>query len=583
MYLPSLYRRRLWLHISMEDGSTRDFVKDGIWFRDTQGRFVLFRGVNFASRSKLPPYLPVSPLHRKSITSEELKAELKRIEPEIKRLAELGFNVIRLLVIWNAIEPRPNPNLDQLLPEGVTYLNLIKEIIDMLYSYGLFVIIDFHQDIAHEVYGGDGFPDWALAIDEFHPKPLPPSPDRGRDWAVGYYLNYLVRNTLQSFWNNSLRNKDVGLERFPVRTHLEKTVGQTVKFFKDLNNGSGHPAILGFSPFNEPHPVGLGKQFFEESILKEFYSNILIEINKFDHKTFIFIEPRVDWTVYPATDRGIELQFPFIQNAEQIHTWLSIDPKFKEQYKLQGVFSFHYYDPWTLSYARFNYADNMHNKQNEWPKIFTKLRGAAISRGLVPFLTEFGGSHDWEGLYTDLEPRDVYQTKQIRAYMDLQYQQIEANLLNSTYWNYDLYNTVEHNDNWNLENFSLLGPDRKPRHIDIVARPYPQYSSAQPHLLFFDLKSKNCVIVLKGSVIEAPTIIYIPYEIQYKRTFKVWSTSNHFEWHSGNQMMKWWPDRNEMSNQIVITPICDKIDTSILPKVSKDLMNKTKFSQEFGS
>ena len=96
------------------------------------------------------------------------------IEPEIKRLAELGFNVIRLLVIWKAIEPRPNPNLDQLLPEGVTYLNLIKEIIDMLYSYGLFVIIDFHQDIAHEVYGGDGFPDWALAIDEFHLKPSIP-------------------------------------------------------------------------------------------------------------------------------------------------------------------------------------------------------------------------------------------------------------------------------------------------------------------------------------------------------------------------------------------------------------------------
>ena len=567
----------------MEDVSTRDFVKDGIWFRDTQDRFVLFRGVNFASRSKLPPYLPVSPLHRKSITSQELKAELRSIEPEIKRLAELGFNIIRLLVIWKAIEPRPNPNLDQLLPEGVTYLNLIKEIIDVLYSYGLFVIIDFHQDIAHEVYGGDGFPDWALAIDEFHPKPIPPRPDRGRDWAVGYYLNYLVRNTLQSFWKNSLRNKDEGLEGYPVRTHLEKTVGQTVKFFKDLNNGSGHPAILGFSPFNEPHPVGLGKQFFEENILKEFYSNVLVEINKFDHKTFIFIEPRLEWTVYPATDSGIELQFPFIRDAEQIHTWLSTDPKFKEQYESRGVFSFHYYDPWTLSYALFNFADNMHNKQKEWPKIFAKLRGAAISRGLVPFLTEFGGSHDWEGLYTDLDPRDVYQTKQIRAYMDLQYQQVEANSLNSTYWNYDLYNTVDHNDNWNLENFSLLGPNRKPRHIDIVARPYPQYSSAEPHLLFFDLNSKYCVIVLKGPVVEAPTIIYIPYVIQYNRTFKVWSTSNHFEWHSENQMMKWWPDRNEMLNQIVITPISDKIDTSTLPKVSNDLMNKTNFSQEFGN
>ena len=47
----------------------------------------------------------------------------------------------------------------------------------------------------------------------------------------------------------------------------------------------------------------------------------------------------------------------------------------------------------------------MHNKQKEWPKIFIKLREAPISRGLVPFLTEFGGSHDWDQLYTDIEPR----------------------------------------------------------------------------------------------------------------------------------------------------------------------------------
>ena len=206
----------------------------------------------------------------------------------------------------------------------------------------------------------------------------------------------MVRNTLESFWKNNLKNAEEGLEGYPVRTHLEKTVGQTVKFFKALNGGNGHPAILGFSPFNEPHPVGLGKQFFEENILKEFYSNVLAEINKFDHKAFIFIEPRLEWTVYPATDSGIELQFPFIRDPEQIHTWLPKDSKFIEQYKSQGIFSFHYYDPWTISYSLFNVADNMHNKQKEWPKIFIKLRESAISRGLVPFLTEFGGSHDWD-------------------------------------------------------------------------------------------------------------------------------------------------------------------------------------------
>ena len=90
------------------------------------------------------------------------------MKSQFEYLKNLGFNIVRLLVMWKVIEPRPNPDLNQLLSEGERYLHLVKEVMDVLYEHGLFVIIDFHQDIAHEIYGGDGFPDWALAIDEFH-------------------------------------------------------------------------------------------------------------------------------------------------------------------------------------------------------------------------------------------------------------------------------------------------------------------------------------------------------------------------------------------------------------------------------
>jgi hypothetical protein len=564
--------------------TARDLVKDGIWFRDSQGRFVLFRGVNFASRSKFPPYLPIAPLQNKEISLQQLRNEIEVVKPQIKQLKDLGFNVVRLLIMWKAIEPTPNPNLDQLLPEGENYLNLVKEIIDVLYYYGLFVIIDFHQDIAHEVYGGDGFPDWALAIDEFHKKPalLPFSALIHRDWGAAYYLNYLVRNTLQSFWKNKLRNINEHLDNFPVRTHLEKMVGQTARYFKSLNGGNGHPAILGFSPFNEPHPVGLNKQFFEETVLMEYYSNVLKEINRFDDKAFVFIEPRLDWTVYPATEdiNGTEIQFQFIRDSKQIHTWLATDPTFLGQFNSRGVFSFHYYDPWTISYSFFNLPDNMHNKQNEWPKIFYQLREAAASRGLVPFLTEFGGSQDWEYFYTDLEPTETYQEKQIRAYMDLQFVQAEKYIMNATYWNYDLYNTQDYKDNWNLENFSLLGPNRILRHGDIAARPYPTFSSAEPILLFFDLKTKYCAIILKGHVVEAPTIIYVPYKLHYSPNFRIWATSNTFEWDNENQLLSWWPDNGQIFNQIIITPAVNNVDVSILPEMAKNLMDKVVFSTQ---
>jgi hypothetical protein len=101
--------------------------------------------------------------------------------------------------------------------------------------------------------------------------------------------------------------------------------------------------------------------------------------------------------------------------------------------------------------------------------------------------------------------------------MNLQYIQIESCIINSIYWNYDLYNTEENKDNWNLENFSLLGPNRLPRNIDIVARPYPMYSSAKPLLISFDLETKYAVLILSGSVVYCLSLRLLQYNISIDR------------------------------------------------------------------
>ena len=123
--------------MDLEASNARNVQKDGTWFKDEDGRFLLFRGVNFASRTKLPPYLPVFPLDNKTASLDVLKKELAQVSPQLDILKQLGFNVIRLLVIWKAIEPFPNPNLDTLLPEGKEYLAMVKEILDVLYERGL--------------------------------------------------------------------------------------------------------------------------------------------------------------------------------------------------------------------------------------------------------------------------------------------------------------------------------------------------------------------------------------------------------------------------------------------------------------
>jgi hypothetical protein len=48
-------------------------------------------------------------------------------------------------------------------------------------------------------------------------------------------------------------------------------------------------------------------------------------------------------------------------------------------------------------------------------------------------------------------------------------------------------------------------------------------SSAEPVLLFFDIESKYATIILKGRVVDAPTVTYIPFNIQYAPEFSVWA------------------------------------------------------------
>ena len=561
--------------------------KNDSWFNDDQGRYLLFRGVNFASRTKLAPYLPIAPLETKNLSQLNLKQEIKSVEPELDRLKDMGFNIVRLLISWKAIEPRPNTNLDELLPEGKQYLTCMKEIIDELYARNLYVFLDFHQDIAHELYGGDGFPDWALATDKEHHLPEP-SKFRDKKWMIKYVTNKSVKNTLTSFWRNDLTHTEGEnkLEHFPVRTHLEKTIGQTARFFRSLNNGAGHPAILGIEPFNEPNPVGLPKEKFEQDFLVDYYSNANSEIRKFDPDLFIFMEPNVGWTIPSSSDKqdsdksgGLHLlsSGPFsakdafnmnlVENvmiegkldSKQLLTFLPKNLSSVSTFAQNGVLSVHYYDMMAIASSFMKIPENLYRYKREFPLIFAQLANAARERGLIPFLTEFGGSQEGE---------------QVGEYLNLHFEQIEAHLLNATIWNYDLYNTKEDKDNWNLENFSLLGPNRTPRSLDVVARPYPMRSSAEPVLLFFDIKSKYATIVLKGKVVEAPTIIYIPFKIHYAPEFSVWATtSKQIKWDKDNQLLYWYPAKERTLNQIIIGT-SKNLDTNVLPKEARDLASE---------
>ncbi len=68
-------------------------------------------------------------------------------------ISSWGFNVIRLLIIWEAIEPEPGV-FDE------NFFKKVDQIIEWAEERGIFVLLDMHQDLYGPAFGGDGAPVW---------------------------------------------------------------------------------------------------------------------------------------------------------------------------------------------------------------------------------------------------------------------------------------------------------------------------------------------------------------------------------------------------------------------------------------
>lgn len=382
------------------------------WFRDSEQRYVLFRGINLSSRTKLPPYLPILPLNVQDLNDETIIAfheESKTRELQFDNLKELGFNVVRLLVMWKAIEPVPNPHPEVLLPEAVKYLNCMTEIIDILYERGIFVIIDFHQDVANDVFDGDGFPNWVSNSIKLPQFILSSKLYRilqlfgfkryhNKLWGLQYLFNELVRSTLYDFWKNSGKDEP--------RTHLEKTIGATARFFQSMCGNQGHPAILGYDLFNEPHPTKIDVREFEKKILPQYYRNAISQIrqsyfnNLGDEKSFIFIEPRIDATIRSISANWTKkLPNIWLKKLATVFTPPNSESDLHSICDDRLVFSFHYYDPLLF----VSISQDMESRIKAWKIIFNDLCRKA-GDNTIPFLSEFGADQDWTQRPSILSP-----------------------------------------------------------------------------------------------------------------------------------------------------------------------------------
>ncbi len=127
---------------------------------DSLGRVRLFQGVNYVTKY-YPWYDPV--LLNTTV---------------VQSLASDGFTVIRLGLMWTGAEPTAG-NFN------TTYYDIVRQTIDLLARYGIYTLLDVHQDgLSSKFCLYDGAPLWVIdKSTPRHPFPWPLKGDCSRPWA----------------------------------------------------------------------------------------------------------------------------------------------------------------------------------------------------------------------------------------------------------------------------------------------------------------------------------------------------------------------------------------------------------------
>jgi endoglycosylceramidase len=229
---------------------------------DDQNRALILHGINVHNASKYQPdRLPTIS------------------EADVQRMAhDWGFNVVRFLIFWDAVEPEPDVYDD-------AYLAAVAQRVQWFEDAGIYVILDMHQDVYSEVFCCDGAPAWAVRDDGI------PFTEQAL-WNANYNQP-AVQRAFDNFWAG-----DAG-EHGDLQDHYVRAWQHVAEAFV------GTPNVIGYDLMNEPFP-GTGWTIadldspdpegpvaqWESTQLTAFYERVIAGIREVDEDAWMFVEPR---------------------------------------------------------------------------------------------------------------------------------------------------------------------------------------------------------------------------------------------------------------------------------------------------
>ena len=220
----------------------------------------MLRGVNLGGSSKVPIRPDGSTYHlegffdHRGVSFTGRPFPLEEAPEHYKRLREWGFNCLRFLVTWEAIEHAGPGIYDE------EYLDYLVEVVKKAGEYGFYVFIDPHQDVWSRFSGGDGAPGWTLEcagldmhgfkstgaaiVHQTHSDPLPKM-----HWPTNAYKLAAATMFTLFFAGNEFAPA-TKVDGVPIQDYLQahffSSIKKVVSRLKDLD------CVIGYDSFNEP-------------------------------------------------------------------------------------------------------------------------------------------------------------------------------------------------------------------------------------------------------------------------------------------------------------------------------------------
>lgn len=232
----------------------------GPWFTDPDGRVVILRGVNLSGSSKVPckpdgsTYRSVGFYEHQEVSFVGRPFPLAEADEHYQRLRAWGFNCLRFLITWEAVEHAGPGIYDE------EYLDYLYDVVKKAGEHGFYVFIDPHQDVWSRFTGGDGAPGWTLEkvgfdiskfdetgaaiVHQTHGDPFP-----RMVWPTNAYK--LAAGTMFTlfFAGNDFAPK-THIEGIPVQAYLQQhylsAIKKVAQRLQDLD------CVIGFDSLNEP-------------------------------------------------------------------------------------------------------------------------------------------------------------------------------------------------------------------------------------------------------------------------------------------------------------------------------------------